>query len=66
MARYSYFEVDVLHSTVINLALYVYLFFEFRVRLLLAADIGEHHHVCANTQGCHQRGGQFQADAQQH
>lgn len=45
---------------------YMSLLFEFRSHLLLAADVGGHHCVCALARGCHQRGRAVQADGRQH
>lgn len=50
----------------LTLSPYISLLFEFRSHLLLAADIGGHHGVCAHARGCRQRGGAVQADGRQH
>lgn len=50
----------------LTLAAYISLLFEFRSHLLLAADGGGHHGVCAHARGRHQRGGAVQADGRQH
>lgn len=39
---------------------------EFRSHLLLAADVGGHHRLCAHAQRRHQKGGAVHVDARQH
>lgn len=50
----------------LTLTPYISSLFEFRSHLLLAADVGGHHRLCAHAQRRHQTGGAVHVDARQH